>query len=264
MSQAEHPDWPNFGDGPAHPQEMGDKFYLPRAAPSRREQWLSHGLILVDGDTRPEDLVRSGLSLEQQERLINAARQFPSSEKFPSTFISLIPLDLAGKLEVEKEEFVLAEEERARRCKISEEEWQEADRIRKQAQEQRDSDPPYPVGLVFAKWDHSDPNHPRLPEGALELRPDIKPEDLTTLALSAEQTERLMGAIGNIFGPHPGGIDGIPCLSPDFAHLDDELKEYGVKFYEELGQLTTHLHEQHEVERKERWKEGIGIDPRLN
>lgn len=257
MSQAEQPDWPNFGDGPAKPRGLGDRWYLPGAAPTPREAWLSEGFILVESSSNTEDLVRSGLSIEQRERIIEAVR-LHQVENSTLPLFSLIPLDLSGKLAIEKEEFVLEAEERARAFRKSYEErqkeWQ--DEITENLNSQVSMD------AVFAKWDLSDPDHPILPPGAFVFDLNTKPEDLSNLALNSRQTDRLMGAIRSIFGLHPD--TNIASFSADFPHLDEELKEEGVSFIEDMALMIRESEEAKKRRVRESRQTGFGVDPRLN
>jgi hypothetical protein len=250
MSKAEHPDWPNGGDRLAHPDKMGDKYYHPRAkTPTAREHWLSQGLILVDSETSPEDLSRSGLSIEQRQRLIDAVS---GASVGGFNDITLISLDLADEAGISKEEFVQAEEERLKMITEKRKEDLRQDL-------ERGTSEPTLKNQVFAQWDHSDPNNPKPPDGSFVFHKDITPQDLNSLDVTPGQTDRLITAMGNLFGVYPDA-EGIPALIPGFANLDPKLKEDAVQCIEELGQLMMTITVQGKKHDKERRIGGIGKD----
>lgn len=127
--------------------------------------------------------------------------------------------------------------------------------------------PSHPLETAFARFDEKTGT---FPPGTVELRAHMTPEDLQCLALSAEQSERLIAAINRICGPNPD-MAGVPNPSPGFAQLDDEVKELYVQFQEELAYIfidEMHIHERRaehlEWWRQERRKTGWRVDTRLN
>ena len=289
----EERNWPNFGDGPAHLQgdEHGSAYMhgderWQAEAESRPPNRIS--LVFAGRDKNglyppgsfqprpgltPEDLADLGLNAAQAERVIQGYNQIcaggPLREMYAFPFTpwfaqlddelkewgvqliqehgEIVTRNLPGLIEKEKERERMEEERRL----------------------ERESRPPEPSDIIFAPWDRSDPDHPKPPEGAFEIRANLTPEDLQVLNLTPGQVERLIEALRKIYRQYQS-MGGIPWLSPEFPELDDELKEQGIQFFEGMGAFIEGINTSEEAAkrrqlgRQRRMESGWGTDPMLN